>query len=136
MDNDLKAAILDAKYIDLIDLAGSLIAEFGEDPAQAAELAGPQQQALAAAVFRWAASDIDETIAEAMGRGPGRALAEARQARADMAAPTDIPFQPMTDPAPMGGDMAVADPGQSNFETQMQTDSFGAGPMGPNGPMG
>ncbi|ROT98508.1 hypothetical protein [Histidinibacterium lentulum] len=134
MDNDLRAAILDAKYIDLIDLAGSLIAEFGEDPAQAAELAGPQQQALAAAVFRWAASDIDETIAVAMGRGPGRALAEARQARADMSAPADAPFQPMSDPAPTGGDTAMADPGQPSYEPQMQTNSFGAGPLGPDGP--
>lgn len=134
MDNDLKAAILDAKYIDLIDLAGSLIAEFGEDPAQAAELAGPQQQALAAAVFRWAASDIDETIAEAMGPRPGKALAEARQAQAQ--AQAAAPLQPMADPAPMGGDMAMADPGQPPQDMQMQSDPFGPGYMTPNGLMG
>jgi len=55
---DLRGAVLDARYIDLIDLASALVAEFGEDiPADAPALASPQEQAMAAAIFRWAAGD-------------------------------------------------------------------------------
>jgi hypothetical protein len=134
MDNDLKAAILDAKYIDLIDLAGSLIAEFGDDPAQAAELAGMQQQALAAAVFRWAATDIDETIAQGMGSRSG---AQARQQ------PPAIPSDqgifrpvPVAEPVPFPNSAPMRGQGQPPQDMQMQTDPFGQGPSGPDAPTG
>ena len=56
--SDLRGAVLDARYIDLIDLASALVAEFGDAvPADAPALASPQEQAMAAAIFRWAASD-------------------------------------------------------------------------------
>ena len=126
MADELKTAILDAKYIDLIDLAGSLIAEFGEDPSAAAELAGPQQQALAAAVFRWAASDIDETIAASMGPRPGKALVEAREAQASPGAGQQTGSARDTLPADR--------PAQGGNVTAFDTDP--AGPSGPSGTTG
>jgi len=55
--SDLKTVIADARYAELIELAGALIAEFGEDPSAAAETASPHQQAMAAAMYRWAVGE-------------------------------------------------------------------------------
>ncbi|PIE11391.1 MAG: hypothetical protein CSA72_04550 [Rhodobacterales bacterium] len=57
--SDLKTAIINAKYIDLMDLAGSLVAEFGEATGEQG-MASPEDQAMAAAIFRWAADRYEE----------------------------------------------------------------------------
>lgn len=57
-DMDLKTAILDARYIDLIDLASALTAE--DTRGAESELAGPRAQAMAAAIFRWAAAELEK----------------------------------------------------------------------------
>jgi len=56
---ELKAAILNARYIDLIDLAATLGEAAERAPKDDTELAGPRAQAIAAALFRWAADDIE-----------------------------------------------------------------------------
>lgn len=57
MQDDLKTAILNARYIDLIDLAGGIGLELGHVSDN--QLAGPDQQKIAAAIFRWAADQVD-----------------------------------------------------------------------------
>lgn len=57
--SDLKTAIIDAKYIDLMDLSGALAAEFS-DGLDAERASGPIEQAVAAAIFRWAADQYEE----------------------------------------------------------------------------
>ena len=56
---ELKSAILNARYIDLMDLA-AVVGEAARDaPATEAQVAGPREQVIAAALFRWAAEDIE-----------------------------------------------------------------------------
>ncbi len=61
MSDDLRTAILDAKYIDLIALAGGLAAELGGSGDT--QVAGPDQQRIAAAIFRWAAEQVEPEVA-------------------------------------------------------------------------
>ncbi len=53
--SDLKSAILDAKYVDMIELADFVVRDCGlPDMDENGEML-PQQNEIAAAVFRWAA---------------------------------------------------------------------------------
>ncbi|MEX0284812.1 MAG: hypothetical protein AB3N23_09390 [Paracoccaceae bacterium] len=62
MQDDLKTAILNARYIDLIDLAGGIGSAIGAADDQ---LAGPEAQKIAAAMFRWAADQVAAPEAQA-----------------------------------------------------------------------
>ncbi len=53
---DLKDAILDAKYTEMISLADFIVRDCGLPEADAEGNPAPQQNELAAAIFRWAAS--------------------------------------------------------------------------------
>ncbi len=53
---DLKNAILDAKYTEMISLADFIVRDCGLPEADAEGNAAPQQNELAAAIFRWAAA--------------------------------------------------------------------------------
>ncbi len=55
--DDLRSAILNARYIDLIDLAGGIGGEIGGTKDN--EVAGPEAQRIAAAIFRWAADQVE-----------------------------------------------------------------------------
>ncbi|MFD1343817.1 hypothetical protein [Litorisediminicola beolgyonensis] len=53
--SDLRSAILDAKYVDMIELADFIVRDLGLPESDESGRMLPQQTELAAAVFRWAA---------------------------------------------------------------------------------
>ncbi|MFP4273935.1 MAG: hypothetical protein ACLFRU_02835 [Paracoccaceae bacterium] len=57
--HELKTAILNARYIDMMELAAAVSEAAERAPKDDTELAGPRAQAIAAALFRWAADDIE-----------------------------------------------------------------------------
>ena len=72
--SELKNAILDAKYIDMIGLADFVVTDCGLPDYDEAGNPLPQQNEVAAAIFRWAAKQDASGAAEAatMGNGPVR----------------------------------------------------------------
>jgi hypothetical protein len=56
---ELKTAILNARYIDMMDLAAAVGEAARTAPEGDNQLAGPREQAIAAAIFRWAAEGIE-----------------------------------------------------------------------------
>src|SRR6056297_1005385 len=71
--SDLKAAILDAKYIDMIDLGDFVVRDTGLPDVDSDGNLMPQATEIAAAIFRWAA---DMKAAEIARKG----MADARTA--------------------------------------------------------
>ncbi|MDO6732521.1 hypothetical protein Q4577_21050 [Marinovum sp. 2_MG-2023] len=58
---DLKAAILDAKYIDMVSLADFVVQDCGLPDSDDDGNPLPQQNEVAAAIFRWAAKQAETT---------------------------------------------------------------------------
>ena len=56
---ELKTAILNARYIDMMELAATAAEAADRTTEKDRQLAGPRAQAIAAAIFRWAADEID-----------------------------------------------------------------------------
>ena len=56
---ELKTAVLNARYIDMMELAATAAEAADQSPERDNQMAGPRAQAIAAAIFRWAADDID-----------------------------------------------------------------------------
>ena len=88
--SDLKSAILDARYIDMIDLGDFVVRDTGLPDVDSDGNLMPQATEIAAAIFRWAAD---------------MKAAEAARARAPAAAPAPAPdtaaqqdFRPGNDP--------------------------------------
>ncbi len=88
---DLKEAILDAKYVDMISLADFIARDCGLPDTDASGNPMPQATELAAAVFRWAAGAEPQD---------GSAIAEATAAPAGDGT---VPFYSET-PTTTGGD--------------------------------
>ncbi|MEX5729480.1 hypothetical protein Ga0609869_002833 [Rhodovulum iodosum] len=58
--NELSRAILDVKYLDLMDLSSTVLAELDKRLAQGGTVREMTQEDLAACIFAWAARNIDE----------------------------------------------------------------------------
>ncbi|WP_417205095.1 hypothetical protein [Antarctobacter sp.] len=73
--SDLKSAILDAKYIDMIDLGDFVVRDTGLPDVDSDGNLMPQATEIAAAVFRWAADMQAAEAARAKDPAPSRPAA-------------------------------------------------------------
>ncbi|WP_418591954.1 hypothetical protein [Ponticoccus sp. (in: a-proteobacteria)] len=76
--SDLKNAILDAKYIDMIELGDFVVRDTGLPDVDSDGNLMPQATEIAAALFRWAA-DVQATEAKKAAGAPARPEQDAEQ---------------------------------------------------------
>ncbi|SNS26772.1 hypothetical protein [Antarctobacter heliothermus] len=73
--SDLKSAILDAKYVDMIDLGDFVVRDTGLPDVDSDGNLMPQATEIAAAVFRWAADMQAAEVARAKAPEPSKPAA-------------------------------------------------------------